>query len=172
VTDSGKNLFIAELARSHGDRLRRFLRVRTRNTSDVPDMVQEVFLRMLRVPNWEVIRSPEAYLYTVALHVAQQHAMKEGQAPSSTNVSDLMGELQAAADADPVLLVCADQSLEGFIRALGKLSPKVLATFILHRNYGMTLEEISEELHISFAMAKKYLVRALFECKEHLSHEQ
>lgn len=35
------------------------------------------------------------------------------------------------------------------------------ATFVVHRYYGMTLQEISRELHISFPMAKKYLVKPL-----------
>jgi RNA polymerase sigma factor (sigma-70 family) len=171
VSDSSQALFISELARVHGEKLRRFLHGRVRNTSDIPDVVQEVFLRMLRIPDWEVIRSPEAYLFTVALHVAQQHAMSELAAPSSVNITALMSELQATADADPALVASADQCLERFVQALEKLSPNVRATFVLHRQYGMTLEEISRELKISFPMAKKYLVRALFECKQHLNYE-
>jgi len=42
------------------------LLARVRNIADVPDITQEVYLRMLRVPNVESIRSPEAYLFTVA----------------------------------------------------------------------------------------------------------
>src|SRR5579871_1238104 len=153
--------FVTDLARSHGEKLRRFLTNRVRNVADVPDVIQEVFLRMLRIPDRDVIRSPEAYLFTVALHVAQQHAMRELAAPPSVDVGELITQLHASSDSDPALIASADQSLEGFIRALERLSPKLRATFILHRQYGMTLEEISRELGISFPMAKKYLVRAL-----------
>ena len=171
MPDLNRSLFLSELARAHSEKLRRFLHGRVRNISDIPDVIQEVFLRMLRIPDFEVIRSPEAYLFTVALHVAQQHAMREFESPSTVNVADLISELQATADADPALAANAEQCLEQFVQALEKLSPNVRATFVLHRQYGMTLEEISRELKISFPMAKKYLVRALFECKQHLSYE-
>jgi DNA-directed RNA polymerase specialized sigma24 family protein len=51
------------------------LAVRARR-DDVPDIAQEVYLRMLRIPTIESIRSPEAYLFTVAQHLVQQHTLK------------------------------------------------------------------------------------------------
>jgi hypothetical protein len=43
---------------------------RIHNRSDVPDLTQEIFLRMLRILDRDAIRSVEAHLFTVALHVA------------------------------------------------------------------------------------------------------
>src|SRR5690348_4159399 len=122
---------------------------------------------MLRIPDRDAIRSPEAYLFTVALHVAQQHAMKETAVPPAIEVSELLAQLHAATDSDPALQAHAEQCLEEFSRALERLSPKVRATFILHRHYGMTLHEISRELGISFPMAKKYLAKALYEVRQY-----
>jgi len=51
---------IKGLVESHGQQLWRYLL-----TADVPDIVQEAFLRIMRVPNVESVRSPEAYLFTV-----------------------------------------------------------------------------------------------------------
>jgi RNA polymerase sigma factor (sigma-70 family) len=123
---------------------------------------------MLRIPDQHAIRSPEAYLFTVALHVAQQHTLRESAAPPTVEVSELLAQLPAATDTDPALQVDAEQRLEEFARALGRLSPKVRATFVLHRHYGMTLEEISRELRISFPMAKKYLSKALHQVRRYL----
>lgn len=123
---------------------------------------------MLRIPDREAIRSPEAYLFTVALHVAQQHSMQETATPPAIEASELLGQLHAATDADPAIQAQAEQSLEEFARALERLSPKVRATFILHRHYGMTLQEISRELGISFPMAKKYLAKALDQVRRYL----
>lgn len=162
----------AALARSHGLKLRRFFASRVRNPSDIPDLTQEVFLRMLRIPEREAIRSPEAYLFTVAMHVAQQHAIQESAKPPSVEVSELLASLHAAADADPALQTHADQCLDALIRTLERLSPKVRATFILHRHYGMTLREISRELGISFPMAKKYLVKALCQVRLFLDSKE
>ena len=164
--------FVAALAKTHGEGLRRFLTPRVRNVADIPDVIQEVFLRMLRVPNREAIRSPEGYLFTVALHVAQQHAMRESARPPSVEVGELLTQLQAASDSDPASQVNAEQCLEEFARALEALSPRARATFILHRQYGFTLEQISTELGISFAMAKKYLVQALFQFRRQMDRNE
>ncbi len=161
----------ASLAHSQGEKLRRFFSLRVRNPSDIPDLTQEVFLRMLRIPDRDAIRSPEAYLFTVALHVAQQHAMQVSTIPPSVQVEELLAQLPASPDADPVLQAHGEQCLEAFTRALERLSPKARATFVLHRQYGMTLKEISRELHISFPMAKKYLAKALQQIHQCLDTE-
>jgi DNA-directed RNA polymerase specialized sigma24 family protein len=68
-----KYSFVAGIAEKYGGRLKRLLRLRARNAADVQDLAQEVFLRLLRAPHHEEIRSPEAYLFTIASHVIQQH---------------------------------------------------------------------------------------------------
>lgn len=86
--------FITGLVVSHGVKLRRFLLLRVRNAADVPDILQEIYLRMLRVPNLESIRSPEAYLFTVAQHVVQQHALRQSAAPCSVELSEMLHSAQ------------------------------------------------------------------------------
>ena len=169
MPSNDSRLFVADLARSHGSRLRQFVSRRVRNIADIPDIVQEVFLRMLRVEDPAAIRSPEAYLFTVALHVAQQHALKESFfSQGSAEVIELLTQLQAATDCDPALQVEAEQRLGQALLALDRLSPKVRATFVMHRHYGLSLKDIARELNVSFPMAKKYLAKALFQFHKHL----
>ncbi len=158
----------ASLAHSQSVKLRRFFSFRVRNPVDIQDLTQEVFLRMLRIPDRDAIRSPEAYLFTVALHVAQQHAIQDSSTFPAEQADELLAQLPATPDADPLLQAHGEQCLEAFMRALERLSPKVRATFVLHRQYGMTLKEISRELRISFPMAKKYLAKALQRIHQHL----
>jgi RNA polymerase sigma factor (sigma-70 family) len=165
--DDNKAL-VSTLIDSHGEQLRRFLMTRVRNIADVPDILQEVFLRMLRISNREAIRSPEAYFFTVAQHVAQQHALRESAAPPSVDITRMLTQLPATSDADPAMQASADECIAAIDRALDRFSPKVRATFILHRCYGLTLEEISQRLGISFPMAKKYLVKALMQFRQHM----
>lgn len=168
MSSNSRQALLTGLLASHGSRLQRFLVSRVRNVADIPDIVQEVFLRLLRIPDHEAIRSPEAYLFIVAQHVAQQHAMHESRTPPSVEITQMLSELSAAADADPALQASSQQSLEALDRALQRFSPKVRATFILNRHYGMTLEQISAHLGISVAMAKKYLTKALIQIREHM----
>lgn len=164
--------FLTALVSSQAEPLRRFLLKRVRNPADVPDLAQEVFLRMLRIPDHEVIRSPEAYLFTVAQHVAQQHVLRQSSAPPAVDATTMLTELPDVTNHDPVLQLSADQCLEEIDRALARFSPKVRATFILHRRYGLSLQEISERLGVSFPMAKKYLAKALLQCRQHIERTE
>jgi len=81
LSTSDKHRFVAGIAREYGGRLKRFLRSKTGNTADVPDLAEEAFLRLLRISNHEEIRSPEAYLFMIASHVIQQHHTKQVATP-------------------------------------------------------------------------------------------
>ena len=154
---------VAGLVASHGEQLRRFLLARVRNAFDVPDIIQEVYLRMLRVPNVESIRSPEAYLFTVAQHVAQQHTMRQSATPPSVELTQMLNASRAASHTDPVLELDAQECLENLQSTLDALSPKARATFMLHRRDGLSFDEIATKLGISRPMVKKYLTKALMQ---------
>jgi RNA polymerase sigma factor (sigma-70 family) len=159
---------ITGLVASHGVKLRRFLLLRLRNAADVPDILQEVYLRMLRVPNVESIRSPEAYLFTVAQHVVQQHGLRQSATPPSIELTEMLNSARAVPDVDPVLELDAQQCLEQLQAELDRLSPKLRATFLLHRRDGLSLEEIAERLGTSLPMVKKNLMQALVQLRQRL----
>ena len=161
---------IAELARKHSGRLRQFLRARVRNTADVPDLVQEVFLRLLRVPNHETIRQPEAYLLTIARHAAQQHQLASSPAARFVELDESLSARLPGPEPDPVLQVTAEQCLSILEDALEEMTPKVRATFLLHRREGLSMDEVSERLGITKPMAKKYLVRAMARFRQQLRY--
>jgi RNA polymerase sigma factor (sigma-70 family) len=158
---------IEGLVASHGDQLRRFLLARVRNIADVPDITQEVYLRMLRVPNVESVRSPEAYLFTVAQHVVQQHTLKCAALPSVA-LDKVLSTQAVGVHADPALELIATQSLDRLQEALDKLSPKARAVFMLSRRDGMSFDEIAVHLGVSKPMVKKYLMKALMQFRQRL----
>jgi len=163
---------VADLAATHGDQLRRFLVARVRNVADVPDIVQEVYLRMLRIPNIESIRSPEAYLFTVARHVVQQHALRQTATPPSVELTQMFDIPSATPEVDPVLAADAAQCVELLQGAMEELSPKVRATFLLHRRDGLSINDIGTRLGISRPMVKKNLMKALMHFRRHLERVQ
>lgn len=160
-------ILIEGLVASHGDQLRRFLLARVRNISDVPDITQEVYLRMLRVSDVESIRSPEAYLFTVAQHVLQQHTLKMAALPSM-ELAQVLNQQACATQADPAMELVATQSLDRLQEILDKLSPKVRAVFMLSRRDGLSFDEIAARLGCSRPMAKKYLMKALLQFRQRL----
>jgi RNA polymerase sigma factor (sigma-70 family) len=159
---------IEELAVTQGGRLRQFLRVRVRNTADIPDIIQEVFLRLLRVPSRETIRLPEAYIFTIARHMAQQHRLGAARTENFVELDEALCDFLPGSEADPVLELTAEQCAEVVESALLQMAPKVRATFLMCRRDGLSMDQISARLGISRPMAKKYLVKALAQLRKRL----
>ena len=158
------------IANRYGSRLRRFFRLRLRNDTDAPDLAQEVFLRLLRVERPETIRSPEAYLFTVASHVLHQHTLRQANIPKSINILDVFEELELAATDDPVARAEGQAQLQELEVALRQMPAKYSAALLLNRLGGLSIEEVGRTLGVSRPAAKKYLARALLECRNALTH--
>jgi RNA polymerase sigma factor (sigma-70 family) len=157
--------FVATIAARYGSRLRRFLSVRLRNAADVPDLAQEVFLRLLRVEGCESIRSPEAYLLTLASHVIHQHAVRRSSEPVSVDIADVFSELRTPSSDDPPDQVAQSQRIEELERMLAYLPTRVATALVLHRVAGYSVQEVGDELGVSRETAKKYLARAVEHCR-------
>jgi RNA polymerase sigma factor (sigma-70 family) len=157
--------FVASIAARYGPRLRRFLSVRLRNAADVPDLAQEVFLRLLRVEGCESIRSPEAYLFTIASHVIHQHAVRRSSEPVSVDITEVFSELRSPSSEDPPDQVEHAQRLDELERILAYLPTRVATALVLHRVAGYSVQEVGDELGVSRETAKKYLARAVEHCR-------
>lgn len=162
--------FVAGVATQYGQRLRQFLARRLRNVSDVPDMEQEVYVRLLRIGRHEMIRSPEAYLITIASHLLHEHALRQSAGRVIVEFDDVAAELQSAVD-EPVQLAERLEQTAELERVLAQLPPRPLAALLMHRVQGFTLEEIAARMGVSRPMAKKYVARALTQCRELMDTE-
>jgi RNA polymerase sigma factor (sigma-70 family) len=157
--------FVERLFAEHHRALQAFFYRRIRGKSQAPDLVQEVYLRMLRVSDVDAIRNPEAYLYTVAANLAKEHAVLERRqlgavSPDDIGIQDLLGELPTA---DRELET--DRRVTRLRTVLMQLSPKCRAAVALRYRQELSYEEIGERLGVSSNMVKKYLVQALAHCR-------
>lgn len=168
--DSDRNRrFVTAMEKDHGRALRRYLAARMRHAAaDVPDLVQEVFLRLLRIPDHESIRNPRAYLYTIASHVLHQYALAQSVAAQPGALFDVTAELHAPSDSDPAETVQLEQRFEAVGKRLEQLSPRAYAVLIMYRCEGATLEQIGQRLGVSRVMARKYLMKAMTSCQQWL----
>jgi RNA polymerase sigma factor (sigma-70 family) len=164
-TPDEKRAFVDAVSAQHGQRLHRFLLARVRNAADASDLVQEVYLRLLRVENHETIRMPEAYVFALANHVLYQYRLRQSKKLELTDLLGILPNLPSAFENDPLVQFETKKRIEDLEGVLNQLSPKARATLILHRCDGLTLEQIGAQLGISRAMAKKYLSKALLQCR-------
>jgi RNA polymerase sigma-70 factor (ECF subfamily) len=160
-----KRGFVERLFAEHHRALQAFFYRRIRGKSQAPDLVQEVYLRMLRVSDIDAIHNPEAYLYTVAANLAKEHAVLERRQqgavdPDDIGIQDLLGELPTA-DRE----LDTDRRVARLRTVLQQLTPKCRAAVALRYRQELSYEEIGERLGVSSNMVKKYLVQALAHCR-------
>jgi RNA polymerase sigma factor (sigma-70 family) len=172
MSTESKRQFVAGLAKSHGRKLRQYLAVRIRSAAvDVPDLMQEVYLRLLRLDNHEAIRNPQAYLYTVASHVLRQHGLRQVATGAVPDVADEAEEISSLEN-DPASEVEVDERYERIGERLKQASPRAYATLVLHRWHGVPLAAISQRFGVSYSMTKKYLATALNYIESQLEEER
>jgi RNA polymerase sigma factor (sigma-70 family) len=160
-----KHWFVAGIAKEYGVRLKRFLRLRVNNAADVPDLAQEVFLSLLRVPNHEHIRSPEAYLFTVASHIVQQHHQRRVMTPVPMDWIERLAEQPLASSDEPPAKIELHQLIEHLEQLLDEMPPRMAMALLMHRVAGNTIGEIARELGVAEITVKKYLAKALLICR-------
>jgi RNA polymerase sigma-70 factor (ECF subfamily) len=140
---------------------------------DAQDLVQEVYLRLLRIDPSDAanIRSPEAYLFTVAANLVKEHAVLRQQQPLGSDeleqvVEQLVAPTNVEADMDSELRW---KQLEELI---DRLSPKCRAVLIMHYRDEMSYREIAERMSISMNMVKKYIVKGLAACRQRMADHE
>jgi len=149
--------------------LQAFFYRRLRNKSDAADLVQEVYLRMLRVRDPDAILNPEAYLFTVAGNLLRENSSEDRRQAQVTTVEDV-DDAQLLADVlgfDTAL--DASQRVARLGVVLEELSAKSCAAVILHYRHGLSYREISDRLEVSPRMVKKYLTQALKHCRTRMA---
>jgi RNA polymerase sigma factor (sigma-70 family) len=166
--DNETNRLVEGLAQGCGSDLVRFIARRLRSVSDARDVAHEAYVRLLRVKRKDLIRDPQAYLYRIAVNILYEFELKKK--------ADALGLARCAeclsAEADfghPEQDVEVLQARKRIEAVLGELSPRCQAVFILYRRDGLSYKEIGARVGISTNMVKKYLVRGLRHCREHLS---
>lgn len=144
MTQDTKRVFLTSIEQTHGRQLRRFLSSRMRGAAaDVPDLIQEIFLRLLRIKDHEAIKNPQAYLYTVASHVLHQYTLRKSATPEKMAPLEVVSELQAQATApDPADEVDMEQR-----EALGAI--RAAREHVLARGRNLRLRARWEALPVS-----------------------
>jgi RNA polymerase sigma factor (sigma-70 family) len=163
-----RRALVERLFAEHGSALRAFFFRRVRRQPEAAELAQEVYVRMLRVPDLDAIRNVEAYLYTVASNLAREHA--SASHPRDTlDVADPAIQEQLAELPSFSGQIDAEQRVKRLREVLRELSPKCHTAVVLAYWHGRSYEEIARELGVSSNMVKKYLSQALVHCRRRMA---
>ena len=153
----------------HRAALQAFFYRRANAKDDAADMVQEVYLRMLRVKDCDALRNPEGYLFTVASNLVYERSVQNRQ---QTTMRDYH---RCEVENQPVELFRSEELFDAGARitllreVLAQLSPKCRATVLMKYQHGLNYEEIAHQLKISTHMVQKYLGLALAHCRRRMA---
>jgi RNA polymerase sigma-70 factor (ECF subfamily) len=144
--------------------LHRYLMRRVHSEETARDLAQEAYLRLLRVHDAETVHKPLAYLYRIAANVVYEFRLRERNERVSFDsqaLEQLAEHPQELAD-ELAERLSTQQQLE---HVLAQLPPLYQAVFVLRKRDGMSYPEIARTLQISVHTVKKYLARAIVQCR-------
>ena len=128
----------------------------TGNNEDAEDVLQTLFLRLLRrevLPDME--RNPKAYMHRAAINIALDIVKARARSVVSANVEEHLTDRQPQTNRMPAFRV------QDWLReALGELSPKAAEIFVLKHVEGYDNAEIAQMLGTSRGTVAVLLFRA------------
>jgi RNA polymerase sigma factor (sigma-70 family) len=164
-----KKTFVERLFAEHRSSLQAFFYRRIRTKHDAADLVQEVYLRMLRVKDADAIHNPEGYLYTVATNLVYEHSVLTRRQATPLDPDQPFVEGEPARSAGFEELFDMETRVVRLREVLAQLSPKCQATVHLKYQHGLSYQEIAERLSVSPHMVQKYLGLALAHCRRRMA---
>ena len=154
----------------HYQELERFLIRRTGSRDEASDLVQETFLRLMRLKDPRAIANPRAWLFQTASNLFVDGVRKVQVRARHAAPAEHMDEVEADTPSPYDRAVSREQwtHLENAIRNLPQPCREV---FYLHRFEGLSHQEIAEKLRISKSTVEKRMIRALCICREALHRD-
>lgn len=153
--------FEAALPAEHARLLRYFNRRVGRDAA--PDLVQEVFARMLASGAFERIENLPAYLTRIAHNLLIDRARRKRR--DCSIFFPLDEDRDAATLADQALRIEAADLLRLYRQAVHAMPPKTRRVFLMHRLHRQTYRQIAEQVGISVPTVEYHMMRALTLCR-------
>jgi len=150
----------------HEPMLKAWLRSRFSSLRDIDDVVQESYLRVLRVEGIREMKSPKGFLFSTARNLAMDQVRRN---------KVIRFESLAEKEALFVLLEHEDfdktrrreKELQTLTKAIHSLPPRCRQVFTLRKIYGLSHKEISEKLGISLNTIDSQISIGLWKCKKY-----
>jgi len=152
----------------HEPALRAWLRARFPTLTDVDDIVQESYTRVLRAQTVAPIVSVKAFLFATARNLVLDH-FRRRQVAGIDAIAEI-GELSVLEDMPGVSeTVSRQQELELLTQAIQSLPERCRQVLTLRKIYGLSQKEIAAELGISEHTVEAQVGNGVRRCAEFLA---
>jgi RNA polymerase sigma-70 factor (ECF subfamily) len=150
---------LKELEARYRAPLRRFFERRLRNNPDPDDLVQEVFLRLVRQGNTDGIHFLDGYVFQVAANVLRDYARRWTVRAEEAHHAQL-DDAEVEGGFSPERVLLGKEALETLIAALQELPEKTAVIFSLYHFDSVPQVEIARRLGMSVSTVEKHMGRA------------
>lgn len=137
---------------------------------EIEDIVQETYVRACQLQKKEAIKSPGAFMATVARNLALDHVKRAEVRLTSRLDDDIdaeLGELHRVVDATFHQAV-SEEEFAHFCEAVRRLPVQCRKVFILKKVYGHSQREIARVLNLSENTVEKHIARGIKECARYM----
>ena len=163
--DESAQWFVDEV-QPHELVLRAHLRNAFPAVRDLDDVVQESYLRMWRARLERPIKSSQAFLFTVARHVALDlvRGMRRSPIDPSVDVTVLQIAEERVAVSDTL---GAREKIELLGEAVGALPDRCREIIVLHKIQGLSQRDVATRLGLSERAVENQVARGVRRCEAH-----
>lgn len=148
-----------DLARRFGGALRRFFQRRVRQTSDIDDLVQEVFLRLVKYGGIDHIENVDRYVFSTASNLLRDR-WRDRSVKGAGLHEGLPEDFQDESAFSPERVIEAKEKLARLMLLIGQLPVKTQAAFVLCEIHGYSHADAAEDLGMSPRNLRKHLRKA------------
>ncbi|QHJ00308.1 sigma-70 family RNA polymerase sigma factor [Xylophilus rhododendri] len=156
------------------DDVRRFIGLRRHEACSAREVVHEVCLQLIEQPAQGEIRSPLAFLRTMARRRAiDRHRVEAGRRAWVETWAELPEDAQAegSAHADPARIASGRQQLELLVSAIHAMPLRCREVFVMHKIHGIAQQEVAARLGIGIKTVEKHLRLGMEACWRALGQE-
>ena len=149
------NQLISNYYAAHRDELLSFIAVRITNAVEAEDLVQDIFLRLLRGHHLITPDTLPALIYTMARHAVSDYYRRRRiyeEYEHYIKRSDCTSEIES--------LISARQLMERMERSLARLPQACCERYRLHIYDGMKVRDIARELSLPYEQVENRLGQA------------
>lgn len=153
----GQNSRLVEgLFRDHASWLGAWLSRQPWTVQAPEDIVSDVFLSLLSLPNMASVREPRAMMTTIAKRIIFDARRRK---KLQIAYEDALSALPEALDVSPEERLILVQALQRIDAVLAKLSPRARTAFLMSQIDGMSNKDIAKELNVSLSAVSKYMTQ-------------
>lgn len=158
---------IEELYAKHHLALRRLLLRMLRCEEAAAEVMQDAYLRLLRLAPRQGLRNSRAYLFQVAANAARDRLSRDRRQIGIVD-DGAVAEAVKCPRPNAEAAVMGRERLRLLAAAVDDLPPRCKQVFLMSRLDGLGNAEIAERLGISRNMVEKHIIKAMLRCRQQL----